>query len=254
MVQTKEPPSLHPEIIGQVATMGDFGKYIYWKLANGWVAFGPAYPAAWAKRLKAGQTPLPQYGQYDFSRRGMDADGRPWDAKAEPWRLIFQKGGAEQFPVEQIVAFRWHLRPPYREVSFPQLEGVEIEVYECPECEAGVFSRTMDLGKHLRLGHGYARSDLTEYGREAGIVFKRERPMRVPRQFGKTVAEGLSSSEAPERNYEYRCEICGWAPLMAQKNPAFALSGHVRMKHRAAPKRGVSKGEGDGPSSMESQE
>ena len=122
------------------------------------------------------------------------------------------------------------------------MEGVEYEVYECPECDRGVFSKTRDLAIHLRVGHSYARAELVEFAREAGIVFKRERPMRVPRQFGKAVAEGLSDAEQAPRNEEYCCSVCGWAPLEANKRPAFALSGHMRMKHKAA-RKGVSEGE-----------
>jgi len=240
MVSLRESPTLHPQIIGQVETIGEVGFYMYWRLPNGWIAPAPAHQTEWARRVKSGQAPLTEYGQFVYSRRAIDADGRTWDARAEPWRLIFQKSGAEAFTVEQVIAHRWHIRPPYREVTFPQLEGVEYEIYECPECDSAVFTSLnigfapIDLTRHLRLGHGYGRAEISEYARDLGLKFKHERRILRARQLVTPVSNVGEPVEAPERNPAHKCGVCGWMPLAATKNPVFALAGHTRAKHKNA--------------------
>src|SRR3990167_1717891 len=105
----------------------------------------------------------------------------PWNPAVEPWRLILQRGGAKEFPIDQILAYHWHINPPYREAVFPQLEGVDVTDYFCHECDKGIFSHpepaeAADMLKiHLTSGfdrrHEYRVEDLTALGEREGIDF-----------------------------------------------------------------------------------
>ena len=150
--------------------------------------------------------------------------------------MIFQLGGAKEFPVEQIIAYRWHVRPPYREVQFPQLAGVEITNYGCPECEKGIFASVNPseaaqmLRTHLTSAidaqHRYSPTDLTSLGKEWGIDFDSarmgRRSVRVERPEEPQVSEPLVLTKAKE----YKCLACGFTPAEDNKRPWLALSNH----------------------------
>jgi len=230
-------PSLKPHVMGEVVSANKkFGIWMYYRLPNGWIAPAPAHPLEQAKRAERGQRALKPYGQFLYDRRATDANGQRWDARAEPYRLIFQRGGEQEFPADQVFAFRWHLRPPYQEVTFPQLQGIYWEVYECPDCEKAVFTSLEegyaphDMINHLRLGHGWSRAEVAEYAREVGISFKRERRSHAPPS---VEVKPLPDAAEPERAEELKCDVCGWRPLKKSKRPGLALKGHMRMKHKA---------------------
>ncbi len=230
-------PSLKPRVAGEVTSANKtFGAWMYYRLADGWISPAPAHPLERSKRADRKQIALKQYGQFLYDRRATDANGQRWDARAEPWRMMFQRGGEQEFPVDQIIAFRWHLRPPYQEVTFPQLQGIYWEVYECPDCEKAVFTSLEEgyaphgMIDHLRLGHGWSRAEVSEYAREVGIHFKRERRTHTPAALEREVPK---EAVEPERAEEFKCDVCGWRPLQKSKRPAVALAGHKRMKHKA---------------------
>jgi len=236
-------PSLKPRVTGEVTSADrKFGMWMYYRLASGWISPAPAHPLELVQRAERNQIALKQYGQFLYDRRATDANGQRWDARAEPWRMMFQRGGEQEFPIDQILAFKWHLRSPYQEVTFPQLQNVYWEAYECPDCEQVVLTSLeegyapQDMISHLRLGHGWSRAEVTEWAREVGIKFKRERRTH-------TVAplETPKGASEPERDEEFKCDVCGWRPLKRSKRPAMALAGHKRMKHKAAPVGGVQK-------------
>jgi len=231
---TTDIPSLRPRVTGEVENEPGIGNFIYWRLPNGWISYGPAHADEWQRRTVIGHVPLPQYGQFPYARKATDANGQRWDAKAEPWRMFFQRGGVKELCLEQIIAHNWHIRPPYREVVFPQLEGVYYETYECPDCTRSVFTSLEEgyapfvLNTHLRMGHGWSRAEVAEYGRELGLKFRRARHAQEPRK-----VETPALTEDVDRDEKFKC-ACGWAPLKTAKRPDTALMWHKK-KCKVAP-------------------
>ena len=194
-------PSLKPRAIGEAAsTTRGIALWGYIRMPDGWITIAPAEPLEASKRVARGQAYLKKYGQFQNDPFETDANGQRWNVRDEPFRMIFQKGGEIEFPVDQIVAFNWHLRPPYREVSFPQLEGIYWETYECPDCEKAIFTSMepdtapQDMIAHLRLGHGWSRAEVAEYAREVGINFKRTRKTHKPKDLGPKLMKELEDS------------------------------------------------------------
>lgn len=243
-----QAPSLFPEPIEAVAPPGR-GKHGYYRKLNGWICVGPTTPSNRADFEYKGFTFLPQYGEFAngtnearAQAKAVDDRGNPWNPAVEQWRLIFQRGGAKEFPIDQIIAFRWHLRPPYREVAFPQLDGVAIINYPCPECEKGVFASTNQreaaeqLRAHLTCGvnqrHSYTPTDLRELGKELGINFESARVGRMQeiRPLEPEHAAELTSAE------RLPCERdgCDYLTPESSKNPKASLMMHERHHHKEA--------------------
>lgn len=245
---TSAIPSLKPTPKGEVSTTPGRGNHIYWRLESDWIAHGEAHAAAWNQRMRRGHSPLQQYGQFPYSRNTVDADGEKWDARAQPWRMFFQKGGAKEFCVDQIFAHNWHLHPPYREVTFPQLEGIYWEAYDCPECERGVFTSRekgfapADLVTHLRMGHEWTRAEVAEYAREMDFTFKRKRRTHLPQELQEKLTQ-TSEETVPEaeRDEEYKCKVCGWRPSKKNQKKGMSLKAHTRLRHKVAPSGGALK-------------
>lgn len=187
----------------------------------GWIIWGDSVSGSKLRDyLRRGYQPLMQYGVINSSYRDNAAFGsktRPgepgWTTERYLWeQILTAPGGPEEFPIEQIVAFRWY-RPencPVPDTVFPQLKGVKIREYRCPECNHAPFVEVAGAGgvtglsNHLRIAHGWDRVSLNAYGERVGIDFNRpdvydapvtefeantdERPRRVTRQ-RETLAE-----------------------------------------------------------------
>src|SRR3990167_9668950 len=245
---TKEAPTLYPEPI-EVAAPPGRGRHGYYRRpadggpADGWIVVASTTPSNRADYEYKAFTRLPAYGEFTngsaqprAKAQEKDARGNPWNPALEPWRLIFQLGGAKEFPVSQIIELKWHLRPPYREVSFPQLQGVEITNYGCPECEKGLFSSTnaqaaaAQLRTHLTSAidaqHKYTPTDLTNLGKEWGIDFASARMGR--RTVSLREPEEPEDAEPPTLTAakEYKCLACGLTPPPDNKRPWLALKNH----------------------------
>ena len=265
-------PSMNPDYALDEVT-ADRGHFSYGKrpmtygAMRGWVVQLPYQDNLRLQYSQRRFTYLDQYGLFlmvqadgDIKKvTNKDANGQPWNSFREPWRLLFQRGGAKEFPVDQIVTAHWHLVPPYREARFPQLEelkgsGQEIHDFQCPECyerpvlfsslnqrEAAVHLRT-----HLTSGvndqHKYSPADLKELGTELGVDLISAR-VAVPRMIvGPRVgAEEAPHLEMPEsltdlseaKNLDSKCDLCDWAPIITNKQPASALRLHKRHAHPA---------------------
>lgn len=202
---------------------------------------------------------MQQYGQFkngtnEARARALEKDdkGNAWNPAVEPWRLIFQRDGAKEFPIEQIIAFRWHVRPPYREVTFPQLEGVDIQSYACPECKKGLFASinpseaTEQLRTHLTSEinnrHSYTPTDLRELGKELDIDFDSARVGRVrsvaveePEELEAKPVPELTLPEPVEEAEMPTCEFCGYEPNAAPPMWAKAVNMHTKMHCRKNP-------------------
>lgn len=175
---------------------------IYYRRKNGWITRGHTQPAKQVIMLRKGCTPLPQYGQITHSE--------------DQWGPILRNGGAKEFPVEQVLTYRWYRKdmlPDLRrieqqgrnwvrvgeqpKINFPQLVGVKITEFPCPEPCNRTFHSPLHLGGHLRVMHEYDRSEILKYGEAMNIDFT-----KVPG--GKAIIEydGPSAIEAAQEVVE----------------------------------------------------
>src|SRR3990172_3007234 len=89
----------------------------YWKRADGWIVTAHANEDSVSNYKPLGMTILDQYGKFFMTptlRR--DKFGRlvaTQDIFNRPWAVILQKGGAHQFPLNQVVAHNWHRNCSY---------------------------------------------------------------------------------------------------------------------------------------------
>lgn len=238
-------PTLYPEVREVEAPPGK-GMHGYYRKPNGWIVVAATTPSNRGHYEYKGFRFLPQYGEFVNGTfygeaKERDARGVPWNPADEPWRLLFQKGGAKEFCPDQIIAHRWHIRPPYKEVTFPQLEGADITDVPCPECDKFVAcalrpqEATRMLKTHLMSKiderHEYTVSDLRELGKEWELNFETSRTRHIQKEApAKSVEEPLPEALAPgeaKLNREFQCS-CGWAPPTTVKRPDSALRFHQR--------------------------
>jgi len=152
-------PELFPDL-REVNAPPDQGRHCYFRRSlnevnsdghphpqRGWIITGNATWSNVQHFTEKGYERLPHYGTFVIDTadprgkpKAVDTRGVPWNSALEPWKQILQMGGAKEFPVSQIIAMHWDIHPPYRGVAFPQLRGVEVTNYQCPECTRGPFS------------------------------------------------------------------------------------------------------------------
>ena len=206
-----QPRTLFPDRASTQKT--PLGNFMYYKKPDGWIIPAQSSPNYFAGKLARGFTPLPQYGTYTPGEQSEDTHGVPFDAHVEMWRVIFQKNGAEAFPIDQIIAYHWHLSPPYAGITFPQMEGVEVPQLDCPECDIPPCHDVSDLATHLRIRHKYARADLTAYGNEVDIKFDRKRTkVRVRPDLQEALTKVELETATLERQEPCGVNGCTWAP------------------------------------------
>ena len=253
MVSTYEAPSLFPSAVDAPTPPGR-GKHGYYRNARGWIVVASTTPSNRSGTEYKGGRFLPQYGEFVNGTQGGGANipddrGVLFNSAHEQWRILFQRGGAAEFPVDQLVSFGWHLRPPYKEVTFPQMAGTPVFDLPCPECDR-VFSSLVErqvaqlLRQHLTSkvdeAHSYTPADLKELGTEWAIKFDTARTRAsvvkpvVQSIEPEPAAPELSFNEEVPRLTAYACafEGCDWAPPMGSQNPGAALRMHARRHER----------------------
>ena len=188
---------------------------------SNWIIMKSAQPANRAKFMKVGWVPLDEYGTFIHAQRSTDANGVAFDATREKWRVIFQRDGAKAFPLDQVIAYRWHARPPYKEVVFPQLEGVSVPQFDCPQCSWSHVEASY-LKTHLEVAHAYTRTEIVAYSKDSGIVF--ERRTAKPEEVKAPVVLEMTS-EPPST---LRCDQCDYETKTESKRPEQALRMHKR--------------------------
>ena len=217
-----EAPSLYPEV-AEATTPPGRGRHGYYRALarfdpkrEGWIMTGGAWPQIKADFEFKGLQYLSQmptffmsYGDNERESNQVDLRGRKFFPHKEPWRSILQApGGAELFPISQIIAYRWHIRLPYREVQWPQLKDVMVYDLFCPECDKGIFSSVIeqDAVEMLRIhltsqtndSHKYRPEDLLALGREYEIdFFAARRSRRVVRPSTPAAVEEPQLPEEP---------------------------------------------------------
>jgi hypothetical protein len=232
---------------------------IYYRRKNGWITRGPTQPAKQVIMMRKGCTPLAQYGQIIHSE--------------DTWGPILRNGGAHEFPVEQVLTYRWYrkdmlpdLRPIVQQgrdfvrqgtqpsVHFPQLAGVKIVEYPCPEPCNRSFHSPLHLGGHLRVMHEYDRSEILKYGEAMGIDFT-----KVPGGKAIVAYDGSEAAEAAQEvvadaeepvfatvsaetpateeikqeveTEPISCPDCDWQSKPDAAKPEVALNMHRRHRH-----------------------
>jgi len=216
---------------------------IYWKRGPnepnpGWILVGPsAVPDGVTGRpataqaeswLRKGRTPLIEYsytnevspitGKRETIETGKDRLATEWR-----WYWLFKNGGAHLFPIDQIVTYKWHIKPPYglSKDVFPQL--AEWEVPDPLWCHACPGSRPpLNTEKefvthcmvHHRMTEMQAR-DLLKFANEppvgeAGLNIRRK-ANRIERQ---NEAAGIAPLDMPSpeqavRGSHFICNFCG---------------------------------------------
>ena len=221
---TTEIPSLYPDVVERATPPGKGEHGYYKRRSDGWIMTAGVWPSYKADMNFKGLDFLQQYGTFVYGTpwgdTNKDRRGVPFNSLAEPWRLILQSpGGAAEFPISQIIAYRWHIRPPYREAKFPQLEGLQIYDLFCPECDKGIFSAEREqeaiemLRIHLISGfndaHSYRPEDLQALGTEYGIDFFAPRRGRNQVRATESKAEAKPDPTDMTPTVSYRCKDCG---------------------------------------------
>lgn len=240
-----EIPSLYPDVAERNLPPGR-GQHAYYKRrSDGWIITSGAWPSAKADKEFKGYDYLPAFGTFLMSfgddintANQRDRTGRKFFPHKEPWRLILQHpDGPAQFPVAQIIAYRWHLRPPYREVRFPQMADVNVTDLFCPECEAGIFSSESEqeavdmLRTHLTSKindtHQYRPEDFRSLGESIGVdFFAPRRPARQVRyvpSYEDEEPEGIDLTESST----FICSDCE-----REFSSAAGLASHRRSHER----------------------
>ena len=201
--------------------------------------------------LDRGFEPLRKYG--DVTQfHGTNEDGKPKRDPAGIWGPILRhKDGPAEFSAEQIITARWYKESdlPVPGVKWPQLRGVQIKEYQCPQCNRAPFvsaigadgeplsigDGTIGLANHLGTsGHQWDRLSLMSYGEKVGIDFN---------AIGTAVAvvdyaydEKVQTEPEPEPDFSvedglaaqsFVCD-CGWDKAKPE-NPAQSLALHQRM-------------------------
>jgi hypothetical protein len=145
---------------------------IYWRKADGWITVGPnAQLGVDGRPLTAQSETKKRYGwepliQYSFTDRVSDKTGQRDTIELTADRLgtpdkfywFFVNGGAPLFPIDQIVAYHWHIKPPFGlpKTVFPQLDEYDVpEPHYCPACAPGspIKNSPEEVVKHLMVQH-----------------------------------------------------------------------------------------------------
>ena len=262
MIAEHDLPALFPEtdedLLEGIRGAWCYGRKHNWGPNANWIVH---LPTARGSRVNYGGRGFryldAEYGLFkpnpaDGKPVARDMNGRPWHSFKEPFKLILQLGGAKEFPVSQIIAYHWHVAPPYRGVTFPQLEafyagGGTIHDLQCPECERpAVFSSINErdtirqLRVHLTSGindqHKYSPADLREVGTELGITFE---SARVGRTAAPVVAavqtetvDVMDGEVEVETWAEYACEDCDFVPLKATNRTDGMARNALRLHRR----------------------
>jgi hypothetical protein len=108
-----------------------------------WIDDDTRTGALWNK-VALGWQPLKQFGTLGSAQGNPDERG-PWQ------RILEHRDGPALFPVDQLIEFGWFdpERVPVPGVRFPQLKGMKISMFPCPECSDRMFVKADSPGPPL---------------------------------------------------------------------------------------------------------
>ncbi len=149
-------PDDAPELFAAAFQQQERKSYLwgYWRKPDGYITTAPNWPTEYMMQIDEGWTSLKKYGEFLLQQSG-------WNVNREPYRLIFQNGGAREFTPEQVVSHNWHRRPPYKGVKFPQLDRDLVAEVTCKFCRKVFASYGVDamhsvdanLARHESVAH-----------------------------------------------------------------------------------------------------
>jgi hypothetical protein len=146
------PPAVAKELGSYEAPVtagskGNTGLFMYWRNSRGWIIIAPGWATEIEEYTMRDFQPLPKYGRFKLEEI----------PKHQRYTRILERGGAKEFPIDQIVALGWVDNPPFG-LSFPQLEGIQLHRRTCPYCnkkivrlEENVAQR--DIDAHISIAH-----------------------------------------------------------------------------------------------------
>jgi hypothetical protein len=147
----------------------------------GWIVINGTNAERQQGLFAKGFVPLQQYGFVSPQDIALPYGARYEDeGQARSYRawstILLAPGGPEEFPVDQLIAYRWYDPEvcPVPTARFPQLVGVTITRVWCEECSTVYYHKPTHLARHLRTVHQYDRADVRAYGEQYGINFQRD--------------------------------------------------------------------------------
>lgn len=212
---------------------------LYWKKGPkekeaGYIIVGPGLETEQGKRWqRLGRIPL---RQYSLTAKIHGETGQPMTIESNRDHLssggdtaymyywLIRNGGISLFPIEQLLEFKWHIKPPMgmKVEAFPQFQEYEIpEPYWCSMCAAErSFLTEGSLMKHAMLMHDLDRIEVKQVLKNARVR---------PESMGSGVLPALVKRNAQPKAAveteapEHQCEDCG-----KTFEVAIALAGHRR--------------------------
>lgn len=168
------------------------GHHMYYRQPDGFITFGSAQKMDRATYEEGGWVGLPRYGVFTVDHITIQ----------RPLRLLFEKGGAKEVPVQQLIEegyvyrddawWKWHGGKP----DFPQLAGVTIPpLHDCPYCERRLSRQAM--AQHMEVSHA----------RDVGAHKMAEVIGHSLR--GEGTIFTASAADKPEYTLPYVCGQCG---------------------------------------------
>lgn len=143
-------------------------------LRPGWIfaAPGGASPStghravgAYNHQIQKGNKPVTEYGVAPIPSTVRRVSGRML-------RPFLDNGGAKELPVTQVLAYKWHVKPPIPGLQFPQVDAVKDEIrhFICRDCEYDMWclvdndEAAAEAFRHLRQNkndgrHNYPREE-----------------------------------------------------------------------------------------------
>jgi len=218
----------------------------YYRTPGGWVTVNEYAGEALMKFLNRGFQWIG--GKYGDVTRYLDVERRQPDPAGIWGPILRHPDGAAEFPTDQIITYRW-----YRQdvcpvpVKWPQLRGVKILEYQCPQCSRAPFisalnqdgtSATrsdgiMGLGTHLQVIHSWDRLSLMSYGERVGIDFnavgKAQTVVEYDYEEPEVQEEPDFTVEPAVKDPEWPVCECGYIPRQDSKSPHASLATHQRM-------------------------
>lgn len=167
-------------------------------LEANWITWGDSLSGSKYRDYgKRGFTPLEKYGTINNVQRDLRAFGSKTSPIAPEYnpeisenvrgryiweQILSHPDGPAEFPIDQVITYRWY-RPencPVPDAYFPQLKGLKIKEYRCPErCGRQPFvdvdgiGGVTSLANHLRISHEWDRTNIMAYGDRVGIDFNK---------------------------------------------------------------------------------
>ena len=221
---------------GSVRNIND----IYWKRgpnesSPGWILVGPnAIPGPDGRPLTAqaetwkrkGRTPLIEYSYTDEvspitgKRETIETAKNRLNTEWK-WYWLFKNGGAHLFPIDQIVSYHWHIKPPYGldKSVFPQLEEYDVpEPLWCAACpgERPPKNSQEELVTHAMVHHRMTEPqarDLLKYASHPPVGAAGLNIRRKAQKIEEDAKDaGISPTDMPSPDLPVakpRCNFCG---------------------------------------------